>query len=63
MHADVKDVYGAIFGTDDLKTPPGPRLTQIIDTRITEMAAGYRHAPPARQGRRAARNRRYCRLT
>ena len=41
MQAEVKDAYWAIFDTEDLKTPPGPRLVEIIDARITEMAARY----------------------
>jgi putative transposase len=41
MQAEVKDAYWKIFDTEDLKTPPGPRLTEIIDARITEMAARY----------------------
>ena len=41
MQAEVKDAYWAIFDTEDLKTAPGPRLTEIIDARITEVAARY----------------------
>ena len=41
MQAEVKDAYWKIFGTEDLKTPPGPKLTEIIDDRISEMAARY----------------------
>jgi putative transposase len=41
MLAEVKDAYWAVFDTEDLKTPPGPRLTEIIDARISEMAARY----------------------
>jgi transposase-like protein len=41
MQAEVKDAYWKIFGTEDLKTPPGPKLTEIIDNRISEMAARY----------------------
>jgi transposase-like protein len=47
MQAEVKDAYWAIFGTEDLKTPPGPRLTEIIDARINEMAARYGPAYPS----------------
>src|SRR5258708_29498528 len=39
MQAEVKDAFWAIFDTEDLKTPPGPRLAEIIDARISEMAA------------------------
>jgi putative transposase len=31
MQAEIKDAYWAVFGTEDLKTPPGPRLVEIID--------------------------------
>ena len=41
MQAEVKDAYWAIFDTEDLKTQPGPRLVELIDHRITEMAARY----------------------
>ena len=41
MQAQVKDAFWAIFDTEDLKTPPGPRLVEIIDARISEMAAKY----------------------
>jgi putative transposase len=41
MQAEVKDAYWEIFDTTDLTTGPGPRLTQIIDARISEMAARY----------------------
>ena len=41
MQAEVKDAYWKIFDTEDLTTPPGPRLAEIIDARISEMAARY----------------------
>jgi hypothetical protein len=41
MQAEVKDAYWKIFDTDDLTTAPGPRLVEIIDARISEMAARY----------------------
>ena len=41
MQAEVKDAYWEIFDTEDLKTPPGPRLAELIDARISEMAARY----------------------
>jgi len=47
MQAEVKDAYWAIFDTEDMKTPPGPRLTEIIDARITEMAGRYSATYPA----------------
>jgi transposase-like protein len=47
MQAEVKDAYWAIFDTEDLKTPPGPRLVEIIDHRIGEFAARYQGMYPA----------------
>ncbi len=47
MQAEVKDAYWAIFDTEDLKTPPGPDLVQIIDNRISEMAGKYQALYPA----------------
>jgi putative transposase len=47
MQAEVKDAYWAIFDTEDLKTPPGPRLVEIIDHRIDEFAARYQALYPA----------------
>lgn len=47
MQAEVKDAYWKIFDTEDLKTPPGPRLVEIIDARIGEMAAKYQATYPA----------------
>jgi len=41
MQAEVKDAYWAVFDTENLTTPPGPKLTEIIDARISEMAARY----------------------
>jgi transposase-like protein len=47
MQAEVKDAYWKIFDTEELKTPPGPELVEIIDARITEMAARYGPAYPS----------------
>ena len=47
MQAEVKDAYWKLSGTDGLKTPPGPRLAEIIDARIGEMAAKYGPAYPS----------------
>ena len=47
MQAEVKDAYWAAFDTEDLKTPPGPRLVELIGNRITEMAARYSPTYPA----------------
>jgi putative transposase len=47
MQAEVKDAYWAVFDTEDLKTPPGPRLVEIVNARIDELAARYRALYPA----------------
>jgi len=47
MQPEVKDAYWAIFDTGDLKTPPGPRLAEIIDHRIDEFAARYQALYPS----------------
>ena len=47
IQAEVKDAYWKIFGTEDLKAQPGPRLVELIDNRITEMAAKYSPTYPA----------------
>ncbi len=47
MQAEVKDAYWKIFDTGDLKTPPGPSLVDLIDTRISEIAAKYAATYPA----------------
>ena len=47
MQAEIKDAYWAIFDTEDLKAPPGPKLVEIIDARISEFAARYRAMYPA----------------
>jgi putative transposase len=47
MQAEVKDAYWKIFDTTDLATPPGPKLVELIDARISEMAARYSATYPA----------------
>jgi putative transposase len=47
MQAEVKDAYRAIFDTEELKTPPGPRLAEITGTRISELAGKYQALYPA----------------
>ena len=47
MQAEVKDAYWKIFGTGELKTPPGPKLVDLIDARISEMAARYAPTYPS----------------
>jgi putative transposase len=41
MQAEVKDAYWKLFGTEGLTTGPGPKLVELIDARITEMATRY----------------------
>jgi putative transposase len=47
MQAEIKDAYWALFDTEDLKTPPGPKLAELVDARITAMAAKYQATYPA----------------
>jgi len=47
MQAEVKDAYWKIFDTEDLTTPPGPKLVEIIDARIDAFAERYRGIYPA----------------
>ena len=47
MQAEVKDAYWKIFDTRELKTPPGPRLVEIVDARISEMAGRYSATYPS----------------
>jgi transposase-like protein len=47
MQAEVKDAYWQLFDTEDLKTQPGPRLVELIDARISEMAGRYAATYPA----------------
>ncbi len=47
MQAEVKDAFWAVFDTEDLQTPPGPQLVEIIQARIDEFAAKYRALYPA----------------
>jgi transposase-like protein len=47
MQAEIKDAYWKLFDTEDLKTNPGPKLVELVDHRITEMAARYSATYPA----------------
>src|SRR5512135_1609725 len=47
MQAEVKDACSKLFDTEGLKTPPGPRLVEITDAWISEMAAKYSAAYPS----------------
>src|SRR5207248_2212791 len=47
MQAEVKDAYWAVFDTEGLTATPGPRLVELADNRITEMAARYAPTYPA----------------
>jgi transposase-like protein len=47
MQAEIKDAYWKIFDTEDLKTQPGPRLVELVDHRITEMAERYSATYPS----------------
>jgi transposase-like protein len=47
MQPEIKNAYWKLFDTEDLKTQPGPRLVELVDHRITEMAARYGATYPA----------------
>jgi transposase-like protein len=47
MQAEVRDAYWNTFDTEGLDTPPGPGLVELIDARISEMAARYQAAHPS----------------
>ncbi len=47
MQGEVKDAFWKIFDTEDLTTPPGPKLVEIIDARAGEFAAKYQALYPA----------------
>jgi putative transposase len=47
MQAEIKDAYWKLFGTQDLKTKPGPRLVELVGHRIIEMADRYSATYPA----------------
>jgi transposase-like protein len=47
MQAEIKDAYWALFDTEDLTTKPGPRLVELVDHRITEMAGRYSATYPS----------------
>jgi putative transposase len=47
MQAEIKDACWALFDTEDLTTTSGPRLVELVDHRITEMADRYAATYPA----------------
>ncbi len=47
MQAEIKDAYWKLFDTEDLKTRPGPRLAELVDHRISELAGRYAATYPA----------------
>src|SRR5262245_43698916 len=47
MQAEVKDAYWKLFDTEGLTTGSGPRLVELIDARITEMATRYSATYPS----------------
>ena len=47
MQAEIKDAYCKLYDTENLKTQPGPKLVELVDNRITEMAARYGATYPA----------------
>jgi transposase-like protein len=47
MQAEVKDAYWKLFDTEGFTTGSGPRLVELIDARITEMATRYSATYPS----------------
>jgi transposase-like protein len=47
MQAEIKDAYWKLFDTEGLKTQPGPKLVELVDNQITEMAGRYSATYPA----------------
>jgi putative transposase len=47
MQAEIKDAYWKLYDTENLKTLPGPKLVELVDNQITEMAARYGATYPA----------------
>jgi putative transposase len=47
MQAEIKDACWKLFDTAELKTKPGPRLVELVDHRISEMADSYLATYPA----------------
>jgi putative transposase len=47
MQPEIKDAYWKLFDTGDLTTQPGPKLVELVDNRITEMAGRYSATYPA----------------
>jgi putative transposase len=47
MQAEIKDAYWGLFDTEGLTTQPGPRLVELVDHRITEMAGRYSGTYPS----------------
>jgi putative transposase len=47
MQAEIKDAYWALFDTEDMTTQPGPRLVELVDHRVTDMADRYSATYPA----------------
>ena len=47
MQEEIKDGYWRLFDTDQVSTPPGPKLVELIDTRIGAFADRYAGLYPA----------------
>ena len=47
VQSEIRDGYWAVFDIDDATTEPGPRLVELVDTRLTAFAARYAGAYPA----------------
>ncbi|MQY21408.1 IS256 family transposase [Nocardia macrotermitis] len=47
MQAEIRDGYWACFDTEKLPTAPGPKLVELIDTRLAKFEKRYARAYPA----------------
>jgi len=52
MQAEVKDAFWALFDTEEVTTKPGPELVELVDHRITDMAARYSNSRELHQPRK-----------
>ncbi|MBU3066649.1 transposase [Nocardia sp. NEAU-G5] len=47
MQAEIRDGYWACFDTENLSIEPGPKLVELIDTRLHKFEKRYARAYPA----------------
>ena len=47
MQAEIRDGYWACFDTENLGVEPGPKLVELVDTRLRNFENRYARAYPA----------------